>query len=547
MADSGRRITAGASTLAVVVLLVMLVACGGDDGDEAASGDAGSDASSTSGAGSGDEVCTEDRVGGELTVGQSAGITGFDPTMTTGTRDSGGTELTALYDTLMRVEPTTAEVVPHVAESLEPNNDLSEWTLTLRDGVEFGNGDPLTADAVVASIRRIDGASVAAANFAALISDMEVVDDRTVVFHLDGPWGDFPYFLAMGGGMIVNTAVVDEVGAEAFNLDPPAGAGVGPFELQRYAPDEEVVMRAKDDYWGGPVCIETVRFITPGDDEARYEALQLGEIDVTVLANPRTVEQARDVDGRPGITGYGNANQLMINVRPGRPGADLEVRQAIAAAIDIDTVNERAYEGTATASGAVVHPDTPLFTDGIGGPDYDPDRARELVDEARAAGWDGRLGLLSIDSPTSNEVSLTVEGMLEAVGMDVSVENVPTTELIERVITDQNFDVTAWSLDVLPEAPWTGVDRNLRSDSPTNRTGYADADFDAALAELREASTVEARREAIAEVQAVWNETVPGVVYNHDEEFLTWGDNVHGVRLTREGVAMLDDAYVEAD
>jgi peptide/nickel transport system substrate-binding protein len=538
----GSRIVTGATVLVALALLAGLTACGDDDGDAAASG-----GSSGSGAASEDDVCTEDRVGGDLTVGQSAGITGFDPTVTTGTRDSGGTELTALYDTLMRVDPTTAEVVPHLADSLEPSNDLSEWTLTLRDGVEFGNGDPLTADAVVASIQRFDGATVAAANFAALISDMEVVDERTVVFHLDGPWGDFPYFLAMGGGMIVNTAVIDDVGAEQFNLDPPVGAGVGPFELERYAPDEEVVMRAKDDYWGGPVCIETLRFITPGDDDARYEALQLGEIDVTVLAEPRTVEQAQDVDGLPGITGYGNANQLMINVRPGRPGEDLRVRQAIAAAIDIDTINERAYEGTATASGSVVHPDTPLFTEGMGGPDYDPDRARQLVDEARARGWDGSLGLLSIDSPSSSEVSLTVEGMLEAVGMDVTVESVPTTELIERVITDQNFDVTAWSLDVLPEAPWTGVDRNLRSDSPTNRTGYADPDFDAALADLREASTVEARRDAIAEVQEVWNETVPGVVLNHDEEFLTWADNVHGVRLTREGVVMLDDAYVEAD
>jgi len=532
--------------LAAVVLLA--AACGDDggdgDGDQAAPADSpsGDEAAADSDGGDG---CTEDRVGGELTVGQSAGLTGFDPTVTTGTRDSGGTELTAIYDTLMRVDSETAEIEPHAAESLEPNDDLSEWTLTLREGVEFGNGDPLTADAVVASIGRLDGASVAAANFAALISDMEVVDDRTLVFHLDGPWGDFPYFLAMGGGMIVNTAVVDEVGVEQFNLDPPVGAGVGPFELVRYAPDEEIVMEAKDDYWGGPVCIDTLRFIAPGDDDARYEALQLGEIDVTVLAGPRVVEQARDVDERPGYTGYGNANQLMINARPGRPGADVRVRQAIVAAIDIEAVNERAYEGTATASGAVVHPDTPLFTSGMGGPDYDPERAQELVDEARAAGWDGRLSLLSIDSPTSTEVSLTVEGMLEAVGMDVTVENVMTPELIERVTTDQNFDVTAWSLDVLPEAPWTGVDRNLRSDSPTNRTGYADADFDAALADLREASTVEERRAGIAEVQEVWNETVPGVVYSHDEEFLTWGDDVHGVRLTREGVAMLDDAYVD--
>jgi peptide/nickel transport system substrate-binding protein len=129
--------------------------------------------------------------------------------------------------------------------------------------------------------------------------------------------------------------------------------------------------------------------------------------------------------------------------------------------------------------------------------------------------------------------------------MDVTVDSVPTADLIQRVIADQNFDVTSWSLNVLPESPWAGIDRNLRSDSPTNRTGYADPDFDAALAELRQAGTVEEKRDALAEVQEVWDETVPGVMYQQDEEFLTWADEVHGVRLTREGVAMLDDVWVE--
>jgi peptide/nickel transport system substrate-binding protein len=108
--------------------------------------------------------------------------------------------------------------------------------------------------------------------------------------------------------------------------------------------------------------------------------------------------------------------------------------------------------------------------------------------------------------------------------MTVAVTNVPTADLIRRVITDKNFDVTTWSLNVLPEAPWSGIDRNLRSDSPTNRTGYANPDFDAALAELRKATTVDQKKAALADVQKVWNATFPGVMYQQDEEFLTRGD-----------------------
>jgi peptide/nickel transport system substrate-binding protein len=527
----------------LVAASLLFAACGGDGGDGDESESSGSDGGNAPAA---DDVCTEERVGGELTVGQTGDLNGFDPAVITGaSRDSGGAELTALYDTLMRTNVETGEVEPHVAESLEPNDDLSEWTLTLREGVEFGNGDPLTAEAVIASIQRLEGADVAAANFVALITNMEATDERTVVFTLDAPWGDFPYFLASAGGMIVNTAAVDEVGEDAFNLEPPPGAGVGPFELVRYAPDEEVVMQAKDNYWGGPVCVETVRFVTPGDDATRLEALDLGEIDVTVLIEPRIVAQARDDEGRPGYTGYGNGLQYMINAREGHPGEDERVRQAIAAAIDPETINERVNEGTAVATSSIVHPDSALHSEGLDESLYDPDQAEELVEEAKADGWDGRIDLLGIDSPTSEEISITIEAMLEAVGMEVTVDNVPTADLIQRVSVDQNFDVTGWSLNVLPEAPWSGIDRNLRSDSPTNRTGYANDDFDAALADLRQAGTVDERRDAIAALQEIWNETAPGVMYQQDEEFLTWSDRVHGVRLTREGVAMLDDVYVD--
>src|SRR5262249_49733212 len=162
-----------------------------------------------------------------------------------------------------------------------------------------------------------------------------------------------------------------------------------------------------------------------------------------------------------------------------------------------------------------------------------------------AAGWNGNINLLSGDTPNGVELGITVKGLLEAAGMTVAVTNVPTADLISRVITDKNYDITTWSLNVLPEAPWSGIDRNLRSDSPTIRNGYADPNFDAALAELRKATTVEQKKTALADVQKVWNATYPGVMYQQDEQYLTWGDKVHGVKLTREGVAMFDDVDLD--
>src|SRR5262249_29999030 len=272
--DMIRHRRALCGSLAATVAL-LLAACGGDNSNGAAgttavpatSGATGSSAPATSGGATatggsaGTKVCTADKVGGDLTVGQSSDLPGLDPTVVTGaSAASGGAEMTAIYDTLMRVDTKTATFVPQVAESLQPNADGSVWTLKLRSGVKFGNGDPLNAQAVIDSISRFKGTKVAAANFLPLIASMQPADDLTVVFTLSAPWGDFPWFLASAGGMIVDAKVVAAKGAEAFNKDP-TGAGVGAYELVRYVPGEELVVKAKTDYYGGPVCVQTLKFV----------------------------------------------------------------------------------------------------------------------------------------------------------------------------------------------------------------------------------------------------------------------------------------------
>ena len=319
-----------------------------------------------------DEQCTAARKGGTLTVGEPAYSAGLDPAQVTGAAaTTGGIEMTAIYDTLMRWNTEKAVYEPQVAQSLTPNADSSVWTLKLRPNVKFGNGDPLTADAVIASIERLRGARVSAASFVQLMTSMVAPDPMTVVFTLNAPWGDFPYFLAGSGGMIVNRAVASSMTPEAFNLNP-TGAGVGPFELKRYAPKEEVVLSAKPDYWGGVVCVDEVRVISPQGDQALLEALKLGEIDLTVLeADPRYTAQAKE-EGFPGAGAVSQASQLMINTVPGQPGADVNIRRALVAAIDLDLINTRVYDGTGVFASTIVPPDSALAVQGLTGPKYDP-------------------------------------------------------------------------------------------------------------------------------------------------------------------------------
>ena len=516
----------------LTALAVVAAGCGSDDGtDEAGS------------AGDTDETCTEERRGGEVTVGAGSGLAqGIDPTVALGTGCCGAIELTAVFDTLMRYNPDTGEIEPYLAEGLEPDTELDQWTLTLPEGVEFGNGDPLTAEAVRFSVERLAAASVAPSGMAQEVTSMDVVDDRTIVFHLRQPWGTFPYFLATEGGMIVNPAVVQERG-EGFANDP-TGGGVGAYEVERFAPGEEIVLRAKEEYWNGPVCIDTLRFVWVPGGEATYEAFQAGELDVMFLTDARAIDAAitDGVEHRNAVNG-GTGYLLNSGIGEDPVLADPRLRLAVAHALDPELIDERVSGGVGRPASGLVHPDQRIYP-GVDGPEFDPDRARELLEEAEADGFDGRVRLTCGNTPAVTEQSITTEALLEDVGFTVERENLPEAEARQVTLFDGDYDIGCGSIATFDEGPVRGMNQ-FHSESVRNRTGYANPDMDAAIDTLYQATNEDEVTEAMAGIQEVWNEDPPWALIFAAQWFVGWSDEVHGIVPTRDAAVMFHDAYVD--
>jgi peptide/nickel transport system substrate-binding protein len=538
--------------LAVAVLLVS--ACGDDDQtvDQTTSTTAPVGASSSTPTSGGtststpDDTCTADRKGGSVTMGTASPTQGLDPTIALGSGTAGGTEIAAIYDTLLTYDPATGEYKPHVAESLTPNADYTQWTLKLRPNIHFGNGDPLTTDAVRFSLERMKTAAVASAGTAAEIVQMDIVDDLTMVFHLAGPWGGFPYVLAEDAGNIVNPKVVDQLGPQAFNL-APKGAGVGPYEVDHFAPGEELVLKAKDDYWGGPVCIDTLRFVYVPGAQATYDAFNKDELQLAFLREPPVVAQALDagVKGYSNVAGAGSVLLLNNGSKGTTPATrDVRVRQAVAHALDLDTLNDRVEDGTGLPSSALI-PEQSLLYDGKKGPAYDPDQARSLVDQAKADGWDGKLHFLCGNTAEATDLSIGVKAMLEAVGMQVAVENLPAAELNQRAIFGADYDVACGGMSIFTESPIARLNQ-FQSVSPRNGVGYANPAMDAALEDLKRAAAIDQSKAALDEVQDVWNDTVPTMSLFSVQEYLAYKDEVHGLVFSRDTTVMFYDAYLQA-
>ena len=491
----------------------------------------------------GDAGCTEDRAGGSVTMSLISEPLGLDPISIAG-RYTGAIQLTALYDTLMRYDPATAEFEPFLAESLTSNDELTEWTLTLRPDIHFGSGNPLTADAVKGSIERFR-LPESRVNITALIEQIDsidVIDDLTLVIHTVAPFAGVPYMLAAEFGMPIDLTVAEAQGLESFALDP-AGAGVGPFELDHFTPGDEIVMKSKDDYWGGPVCLDELRFITIPDEQTAYDAFSVDEIQAAYFRSPRFVRRLVDEDEVPHYTNilFGGRD-IHLNTADGIT-SDVRIRRAIAAAINLDVVNERGHDGALLIQSSIVNPDSPLYP-GVDGPQYDRDLAVQLVDEVKAEGqWDGSLRLAYLTA--SEDEAIAIQAMLEDVGFQIVQEPLPSSqEQTQRINTDRDFEAAVSSLGIDSAAIWPTLGR-ITDGGPRNFLGYTSPEWEAGLDELRAAATVDEQRAALATLQEVWNRDVPAVILGSTEETIVNAPELRGLTYSRDAVVMFNDAYLE--
>lgn len=521
---------------ALITLMLTAAACGGGADDASLkqgstpSGDAAESGDCPAGS------------GGTLRVAESVQVAGFDPFLTTGTASTGGNQLAAVFDTLMRYDQESGTYEPHVAESLEPNASFDEWTLTLRDGVAFGNGDPLDADAVISSIERYQSEDNTSSyrNLALFIEEMEALDESTIQFRLNRQWAGFPFLLANGGGMIVNTDIADALG-EDFGLSPQ-GAGVGPFEMVRYSGDEEIVLAAKDDYWAGEVCIDELVFEIIADETTRWDAFRNGEVDIAYLRTPTLIAQGID-DGYDSVTSLSSAtNVLTFNIAGGTrtpATGDVRVRLAAAYAVDVEALDDRLNEGTGIPSKSAVA-EVSQYAGDIEPLPYDLDRAKELVDEAkRTGGWDGSVSLAC--DRNREDLGLALQAQLNAAGFDTKLDILPDLNaLVDRVMVKKDYEMACWGGNIIDEAISTILINPLHSTSSGNYSQFSEPEMDEALDQLIIASTPDEIRTALDRVQEVWNTTMPFLPLEALETRTFFHEHVEGLRPNSNGVVFYD-------
>lgn len=477
--------------------------------------------------------------GGTLTFGTFNFPRSLDPTHTRASGAVGGTEMAAIYDVLLRRdEDNDGEYDPQLARGVEHNDDYSRFTITLRPDATFSDGTPVDADAVKWSIERyLDSGFDLAPTMKSAVQNVTVPDEHTVVFDLTDPWPEFPVLLTAGAGYIVAPSSV------TGGTFTPIGAG--PYTVDNFSADEELDLQARDGYYGGRPHIDALRFVPGTGSNEQLDSLRAGQVNMIYLLQDRQVIQDA-IDS--GVSGYlaemGLGQDILINQREGRPGADVRVRKAIAYGIDRDAYVQRVQDGLGNETGEILPPGSQWHTDvkGIG---YDPDKAKKLLDEAKADGYDGKISLETATDPFSMSSAQTIQASLNAVGFDCTLDTAPSPAAgAQMVFNLHDFDLSRQSFAALDEAPYIRLAGSLGSDSGNNPGAYSDQKTDKLLADLQSAPNNEATDKVLGDLQQQINDTVPYVILGPMAAFTGWDDSVHGLKRTTANIWLFNDAWV---
>jgi peptide/nickel transport system substrate-binding protein len=320
--------------------------------------------------------------------------------------------LYAIHDAMAK--PMPDGVKPSLAESWTVSEDSLIYEFTLRKGVKFHNGDPVTAEDVKFSFERYRGAS--AKLMKDQIASIDTPDPLHVRFTLKRPWPDFLTFYssASGAGWIVPKKYVEQVGDDGFKQAP---IGAGPYKFGSFSPGVELHLEAFDGYWRKKPAVKNIVMKVIPDEATRLAALKRGEVDIVYSIRG---ELAQEVQQSPGLT-------LKPVYPPGpfwiyfpeqwdekSPWHDVRVRQAAALAIDRKNMNDALTLGYSKVTNSII-PDAFKYFWQPPAAEFDPDKAKKLLAESgHPDGFDA--GLYYCDSSYSNIAEIAIEN-LQTVGI----------------------------------------------------------------------------------------------------------------------------------
>lgn len=429
---------------------------------------------------------------------------------------------------------------PALAEDYEVV-DPTTYVFTLRDGVTFHDGTPLTADDVVFSIEwnmDPDNASQLAAFFAS-VDTVEATADNEITVTLKKPDAQFIYSTAHMSGFIMKQEQLESAG-EDFGTPDVLPVGTGPYRLVEFVPDDHVTLERFDDYWGeqGPAQRIVIREIP--DSQTRLLAMQNGDIDGTFDVPVSEADQWEGLDGVTLITAPSNGVYQLILDFETPPFDDPNVRKAIAMAVDREGIVQAVLNGNGAPALAINPPgiwggvlDEGAVTQFYGTiPTYqfDLDAARAALAESSVPdGFE-----FSVPVPNNDPVAinsfLAIAESLGQIGITMNVRQVDPGEWLDVYFGHE--DLGAQFMSYFPDYadpanyPYLFYYSGNAVTNGLNGSNYRNNEVDAAIETALESTDTEERAQALEDAIAQAQEDVATVPIHWPDSAMAISDDL---------------------
>lgn len=419
-----------------------------------------------------------------------------------------------VFEGLTRIDQN-GQPQPGLAESWTASEDGKEYTFKLRSGVKFHDGSDFNAEDVKFSLdrARAENSTNAQKKLFQQITDVTVVDPTTVKVTLANPQGLFIYNMGLGDAVIVAPESADG------NKEKPVGTG--PFKFDSWAKGSAIKLVKADGYWGDPVFLDKVEFRVIPDAAAAVPALLSGDVQAFPNAPVGDALAQVQADARLKVVIGATEGETILSMNNKKePFSKLEVRQAVASAIDRKAIIDAASNGLGLPIGSHVSPKNPDYVDLVNTYPHDVAKAKEYL---KAAGLpDGFKATIKLPPVAyARQGGEVIAAELREVGINLEIIPVEWADWLKGVYTDKDYDFS-----IVSHTEANDIDIYAR---PNYYIGYENADFNKMAADLQIANDAAKRKELLGEMQKKLATDVPVVFLFELPKVGVWDAKVEGM------------------
>jgi peptide/nickel transport system substrate-binding protein len=494
------------------------------------------------GCGSGGTPTTKSKAGGTINVGLTSDVVTLDPLKSTALVDR--EVMYNIYDTLVTVDAKNS-IIPDLA---------TKWTFptptsvlfTLRSDVQFQDGTPFNADAVVTNINRILNDKTSPRNSElATVTSVQAVDPTHVQFNLSKPFSPLLATLSDRAGMILSPAVIQSLGDQLANA--PAKAGTGAFMFTTWTKGDHLTISKNPHYWqkdsSGAALpyLNTITYHPITDGSVMFTQLQTSTINVAMALNPTDTAAVKSNPALvysqiPGLSFFG----FMLNTKSA-PLDNVHVRRAVSWGVNRQEILTSVLNNIGVVSQGPISPSSWAYDASIAPYSYDASKAKAELQQAGVSSATFTM-LVSSGSPLNLQEAQFIAQELQPAGITVKIKQ----ETFATILSDtaaHNFQAAliGWSGRVDPDGnmySWFHTGGGL------NDMQYSSPQVDSLLEDARAASDQAKRAQDYQQAEKLMLDDAPYVFINHGVSIQASTKNVQNFPLLPLGIMVFAQTYL---